>query len=92
MICPGCWDENGRVLGCENPQATCECEWCADQRWWDAHPVEAAERDYEEAEAEAMRAEESDDPDWRRYRAEATAAYRWWIELIETGQAPEGGA
>lgn len=89
--CLGCWDENGRVLGCTNPQATCECDWCYDQRYWDSHPVEAAERDYEELEAEAMRAEEGGHEDWRERAAEAASAYRFWQELVED-QASQGRA
>jgi hypothetical protein len=81
--CPGCWDENGRTLGCQYPNRTCGCDFCEDERWWLAHPIEAAERDYEEAEAEAQRAEESGYDDAYEKAQEAGEAYRYWEELRE---------
>lgn len=85
---PLCCSYNPEGLLCDKPG----CGWagcwaCEEQRWWDEHPLEAAERDYDEAEARALAAEEGGHEDWRELAAEARAAYRVWQELLEDSQA-----
>ena len=79
--CPECYYESSGLLcgrwGCEHPA----CTPCADERFYAAHPLEAAERDYQEAERLAQEAYEGDWDDWRAYQSEAQAAARHLAEV-----------
>jgi hypothetical protein len=79
---PLCCSYEPHGLTCDKPGCGWRGCWaCEEERWYDAHPLEAAERDAEEAEAEALRAEEGAYEDWRALRAEANAAWRLVDEL-----------
>jgi hypothetical protein len=79
--CPHCYYESSGQLCARADCPAGACSPCDDERFYATHPLEAAERDAEEAEAAALWAYEHGWSDWRQYAARAEAA-AWDVEQL----------